>query len=184
MLIPKVLIVCDSRTRSTEIAAYAIQNCLEIRGLRCDVEVLHHPPQHDELSSLLATGSRSGWLPTPPALGTRHHTEDYELVIVGTPAEGCLVSNQIAAFLAANAGRMKNLALLVTHAGSGAKDMAARVEELAGRPVIAELAVNVGDLKDGHAKKDIRPFVERVEAAARRSLAVAARRAPLSVPAR
>jgi flavodoxin len=182
MLVPKILIVCDSRTRSTELAAYAVQNCLQIRGLRCDVEVLHQPAR-PSLTCLLATGSHAGWLPTPPALGTRHHSEEYEVVIVGTPAARCVVSNQISAFLTANAGRLQNLALLVTHAGSGAKDTATKVEKLAGQPVMAELAVHIDDLKDGHAKKDIRPFVERVEAAARHSLAAVTRQAPCSLPA-
>ena len=173
MLIPKVLIVYDSRTRSSEAVAFAIRNCLEIRGLRCDVEALHQP---GGLASLFRR--------TPVGVETRHRPEDYHLVIVGTPVTSGAPSRQVAAFLEDNALVIQNLAAFFTTGRDDVTAEPAWIEAIAKRPTLAVITVRARDIQAGAHKRLIRPFVERVEAIARTAMAAAAPLPPQPAPVR
>lgn len=181
MLIPKVLVVYYSRTRRTERAANAICNSLEIRGLRCDVEPLR---EHDDRrgplgylrSALDTTFGRPAQL-----LPMTHKLEDYDVVVVGTPIWFGTMSTPIRSFLASNAARLKNVALYLTCHGSPPQSVLTRMEELAGQPAVAQLAIRDRELATGVYKTVLAPFAERVEEIARRSIATCVRaKAPLS----
>ena len=161
MLIPKVLVVCDSRTRATERVAYAIQNCLQIRGLRCDVELLHDPAS---ARSAKHTAEPSCCATAP----LRHKTEEYDIVVVGAPASGPAVSSQVETFLHAHGAEIHGLGSFVVRGGHYEDGMSVRIEELAGRPPIAQLAVPESAIENGKFKKLVRPFVEQLEHEARR----------------
>jgi menaquinone-dependent protoporphyrinogen IX oxidase len=168
MTIPRVLVVYYSRTRRTERLAHAICNNLEIRGLRCDLEPLREPIGRHGLFGYLRSVVDAALARTCPILPLTHKPENYDVVIVGTPVWSGSMSTPVRAFLSANAGRLKNIALFLTYKTPRIDEVFAQMEALASRPAIAQLMVRWPELSSGDYKRELRPFVEQIEHAAKR----------------
>ena len=169
MTIPKVLVVYYSRTRRTERLAQAIANNLEIRGLRCDLEPLREPITRHGAFGYLRSLVDSSLARTCPILPLNHKPEDYDVVVVGSPVWSGTMSNPVRSFLAASAGRLKNVALFLTHRAPQVQAVFAQMEVLVARPAVAELTVRWPELISGDYKAEVRPFAEQIERAAERS---------------
>jgi menaquinone-dependent protoporphyrinogen IX oxidase len=180
MTIPKVLVVYYSRTRRTERLAHAIGNSLEIRGLRCDLEPLHESITRQGFLGYLRSRVDSALGRTCPILPLTHKPEDYDVVVVGSPVWSGTVSNPVQSFLAANAGRLKNVALFLTHRAPQVAAVFAQMEALIARPAVAELTVRWPELISGDYKLEVRPFVEQIEHAAGSSVSARRRVEPRS----
>jgi len=180
MTIPKVLVVYYSRTRRTERLAHAIGNSLEIRGLRCDLEPLREPITRQGFFGYLRSRIDSALARTCPILPSTHKPEDYDVVVVGSPVWSGTVSNPVRSFLAANADRLKNVALFLTHRAPQVEAVFAQMEALIARRAVAELTVRWPELISGDYKREVRPFVEQIEHAAERSASARRRVEPRS----
>ncbi len=162
MPIPRVLIVCESRTRSTERVAQAVQNGLTIRGLRCDVELLHNPAKQPLFP-------RQGDPGTSPETPLRHKTSEYGVVVIGAHASGAMACSQVEAFLDAHAAEIERLALFVVRGAHYEDRLSARIADIARSAPAAVLSIDESALESGQYKKTVRAFTERVEHLARRS---------------
>lgn len=171
MLIPKVLVVYDPRTRRTERTAYAICNRLEIRGLRCDVEALREAGDRSGPLGYLRSALDTAFVRSVPLMPATHNPESYDMVVVGTPIWFGAMTPLVRTFLGANGARLKNVALYLTHSNSLAPGIFDRMEVLAGQPAVARLALGDREFATGSYKATLEPFAARVEQIARRSMA-------------
>jgi menaquinone-dependent protoporphyrinogen IX oxidase len=172
MRIPKVLVVYCARTRRTEDVAHAIQNCLEIRGLRCDLEPLRETTAHMGALGSLGSGLEAALGKHAAILPLNHNPEDYDVVVVGTPLGSGSISTTVRLFLEANAERLKSVAVFLTHGDSTSGSAFTQMQELAARPTVAQLEVRENEVAGGEYKRALRPFSDRVAREARLSTAV------------
>lgn len=73
----------------------------------------------------------------------------YELVVLGTPVWAQNMCSPMRAYIAANKGKLRQVALFCTQGGSGAEKVLEDMAELCGRRPIASLALSDGEIKRG-----------------------------------
>jgi len=142
----KVLVVFYSRTGHTE------QTALELADLcGADTERLHN---HTD---------RSGWLGylrcafeaivgrRPHIRSCRHHPQDYDLVIIGTPVWFWNLASPVRSYLHRYRGRLRRVAVFCTCGGSGGEKVLDDIEFLLGRPALARMVLKEHKIGQGDA---------------------------------
>ncbi len=179
---PAVLIVFYTRSGSTERIAFEIARDVAKLGVRCDVEPLDETVRrrHGPLG-YLRTG-RDALLGRPAQLRPiRRDPSDYDLVVVGTPVWAASVSTPVRSFLEEHRADISQLAVFLTHGGTGQRRVLRQVSRLATRDAVANLAIRERDLVCEIHQADVKEFVVHLAAALGvLPRAVATRRRPLA----
>ncbi|HEY8332191.1 MAG TPA: flavodoxin [Tardiphaga sp.] len=137
----KTLVVYYSRSGTTRQIARALATALE-----ADTE------------EIVATRDRAGMVGylrsaiearrrTPAAIAAvKKDPSAYDLVVVGTPVWAWSLSSPVRAWLAANKERLPAVAFFCTLGGAGSDNAFRQMQEIAGKPPRATLAVNAADV--------------------------------------
>lgn len=137
----KTLVVYYSRSGTTRQIARALATALE-----ADTE------------EIVATRDRAGMVGylrsaiearrrTPAAIAAvKKDPSAYDLVVVGTPVWAWSLSSPVRAWLAANKERLPAVAFFCTLGGAGSDTAFRQMQEIAGKPPRATLAVNAADV--------------------------------------
>ncbi|HUF35223.1 MAG TPA: flavodoxin [Gemmatimonadales bacterium] len=90
----------------------------------------------------------------------------YDLLVVGTPVWGSSVTPAVRTYLRGRAGTLPEVAMFLTHGGSGRERVFAQLTELCGRLPLAALAVREEELKEGGWEGRTRGFAAEIAAIA------------------
>ncbi|HLF13144.1 MAG TPA: flavodoxin [Gammaproteobacteria bacterium] len=100
------------------------------------------------------------------AVETRPVTKDatgYELVILGTPVWASHLCSPMRAYLTANRGKLRQVALFCTQGGgSGAEKVFREMAELCGQRPLASVAVKDSEIKNGNYGDKLDRFLRAV----------------------
>jgi len=151
----KTLVVFYSRTGTTKVAA---ERLAQLFGWDCDELI-------DRRNRAGAAGYARCLFDavlqrTTELAPTRFDPSQYELVILATPIWSSAVSCAVRTYLSANASRMKSVAFLCTHGGSGAGAVLRQLERLAGKRPAATLVLRQHDVRNSALDWKFRAFVE------------------------
>ena len=93
----------------------------------------------------------------------------YDLVVVGTPVWASSVTPAVRTWLAEYRGRVPNVALFLTHGGSGRERVFAQMTELCGHFPLAALGLRVDELRSGVWESRVRDFAAEIAGLVTRS---------------
>jgi flavodoxin len=155
----KVLVVFYSRTGNTRKVAQALA-----RELGAGVEKIAEPGSRTGLFGFLAAGRDAAMKRLTPIEPLVFDPEAYDLLVVGTPVWAWTMASPVRTFLAKNAAKLKSVAFFCTAGGSGHERTFRQMEELAGKPPLATLALREKELKGDFGAK-VREFAKALAGA-------------------
>lgn len=151
---PKVLVVCFSRTGFT-------QRLAEDIAARCgaDVEILRDVRSRTGVFGYLRSAREALKQRLIDIEPPRFDPAVYDVVLIGTPVWASHVSSPVRAYVTAQRDRFKRVAFFCTQGGSGAPKVLAELETLCGLKPLATLVANDADIKAGRISEAVGRFV-------------------------
>ena len=94
----------------------------------------------------------------------KHNPADYDLVIVGSPVWGGSISGPVRTFLNEHKDNFKEIAFFLTQGGQyGRSQVIKQMENICGKPEMANFAVSDKELNDGSFTKKVALFVSELK---------------------
>jgi menaquinone-dependent protoporphyrinogen IX oxidase len=153
MSAPKILVVFFSRSGTTHRIATALSAALE-----CAVEEITEPRSRTGILGYLRSVIEARRQHLPGILPAKNDPSSFDLVVVGTPVWGWSVSSPVRAYLAANKGRLPQIAFFCTLGGAGSDNAFAQMQEITGKAPCATLAVVAKDVGSGRETQQLAAF--------------------------
>jgi hypothetical protein len=154
---PKVLVVCYSRSGKTRAVGTALAGRLD-----ADFEAITEPLDRSGATGCLRAMMDALLQRSVPVDPPRHDVASYEIVVVGTPVWAGNVSAPVRAWLTANRRRLPHVAFFCTQHVRGDANAFRDMARLVGKQPVARCAITAA-----HGAKDQRhvmdTFVERIE---------------------
>jgi len=144
----KTLIVFYSRTGCTRLAAQSLA-----ASLGADIEELKEMADRSGPKGYLLAGRDAMQKRPAVLLPVARQPSDYDLVIVGTPVWAFTMCPAIRTWLLRETAQIRRAAFFCTQGGRGAERTMREMEQLAGQPPVARLALRDKDIQ-AHACAD------------------------------
>lgn len=138
----KTLIVFYSRTGCMRTAAQALA-----AQLGADTEELKETADRSGPMGYLLAGRDAMQKRPAVLLPTTRQSADYDLVIVGTPVWAFTMCPAIRTWLSREAAQVRRAAFFCTQGGRGAERAMRDMEQLVGRPPVAQLVLRDKDIR-------------------------------------
>ncbi|WP_445487306.1 flavodoxin family protein [Rhodopseudomonas sp. RCAM05734] len=154
----KTLVVYYSRTGTTRQIAHALAN-----ALYADTEEIVATGNHAGVFGYLRSVIEARRRTSSAIAAVKKDPSAYDLVIVGTPVWAWSLSSPVRAWLAANKEHLPAVAFFCTLGGAGSDKAFGQMQEIAGKPPRATLAVNAADVIADRYAPALASFVTALE---------------------
>ncbi len=159
MTTSNALVVYYSRTGTTRRLAEAIA-----KALPADIEPIIDRRRRSGIIGYLRSVAESVQKRGASIEPMRTDPRSYDLVLIGTPIWAWSVSSPVRSYLAANRGRLPNLAFFCTMGGQGDERSFEEMRNIAGKAPIASCAVTAREVASEAYGARITQFVEQLKA--------------------
>lgn len=154
----KILVVYYSRSGSTQKLA---QRIADASG--ADLEGLVDRTPRDNAKGYLRSAIEAALHLKTQIQPITHAPDDYDLVVIGTPIWFWNMSSPIRAFITEYRHQFRWAAFFCTYGGSGQIKVLEDLTRLAGRPVLATLALTNHAVKSGHFRQPLARLVSQIK---------------------
>lgn len=150
----KALVVYYSRTGHTKKVAHAIADTLG-----CEIEEIVDTQDRSGAMGYILAGRDASMGRPAKIVEPKCDPLKYDIVIVGTPVWAWTVSAPVRAYLAQNAGKIREAAFFSTYGGSGGQKVLEIMGELCGKKPLAGLHLTTADVAQGSYGEKLKEFV-------------------------
>lgn len=153
----KILLTYYSRSGTTKKIAEEIQGILN-----CDMEEIISKKKRGGIMGFMISG-KEGSQGTPAAIKPlAKSSEDYDLVIVGTPVWAGNVSSPVRQYLMDNVGKIRKVAFFCTMGGEDSTKVFSEMEKVCQIKPIATVGISVKEIaKKSYLEKE-KDFIEKI----------------------
>ena len=152
----KAMVVCYSRTGNTKLVAEKIAE-----GLNVELEEIKDKKDRKGVFGFLRSGYESIFKKLTDIQSINKNTEEYDLVIVGSPVWVGKLSSPVRTYMVLHGRKIKNVAFFAT-CGLNSGKIFSHLEELSKSP-IATLEVRQEEVKSGEYVKKVEMFLQKVK---------------------
>ena len=130
--------------------------------LKCDIEGIQDVRSRKGLFGWLRSGREAMRRVLPEISPTVRDPAQYDLVVLGTPVWGSLMSSPLRTYITQNQGKFKRVASFVTFGGSGADRALQDIADLCGQQPVATQAFRNSAVRAGSHASAVEEFISRV----------------------
>lgn len=154
----KILVVYYSRSGSTQRIA---QQIADASG--ADLERIVDRTPRDNAKGYLRSAIEAALHLKTDIQPITHSPDDYDLVVIGTPIWFWNMSSPVRTFITEYRHQFRWAAFFCTYGGSGQVKVLEDLTRLAGRPVLATLAVTDQTVKSDHFRRPLARLVSQIK---------------------
>ena len=154
----KPLVVFYSRTGTTKRIAGALAN-----QLQCDSEELVDTKKRKGLIGFLRSGRDSTTKKLTILEPLVHDPKTYDLVALGTPVWGGLMSSPMRTYITVNKSKFSRVAFFCTQGGTENDRLFSDMEALCGQKPVSVLALREADVKRGDYQDKLSAFADSLK---------------------
>ena len=158
MTTSKILIVYYSRTGATRRLAEALA-----RALHADIEPIVDSKDRSGILGYLRSAAEVLQKHGAPIEPMRTDPRSYDLIVIGTPIWAWSVSSPVRSYLAANRGRLPDVAFVCTMGSRGGERAFEEMQAIAGKAHRASCAMTAREVASEVDGRRIAQFVERLK---------------------
>jgi flavodoxin len=153
----KTLVVYYSKTGNTQTVAKELA-----QNLSADLEVLTETKPKEGIVGMILAGKDAALQNSTPINDLKNKTDDYDLVVIGTPIWAWTMSNPIRSFFEKHKQGLKKVAFFATMGNSGDKRAFSHMEKLSGLTPAATISFQDAKVKNGEFKTGLAEFVKKL----------------------
>lgn len=150
----KALVIYYSRTGTTKKLAQMIG-----QRLRCDCEEIRSTDSFKGIFGYIKAGRQAISNTLPSLRSVKRDPAAYDIVVLGTPVHASRMAAPVRSFLSGNQGKLKKLAIFVTHQASECESVVRGIEDLVGMKAVSQLCVRAPELDTEELKSKVDNFV-------------------------
>ena len=149
---PKILVAYYSRTENSKKVAVLLQ-----KELDCDIEEIIAENSYAGIKGYIQAGKEGTKKIAAKIKPAVKNAQDYDLVIVGGPVWGWIISSPVRAYLEQNKDKIKSIAGYCTMGGSEGKTFE-EMELVCGKNLAAKIAVKDRDISSDKTAGEIKSY--------------------------
>jgi flavodoxin len=149
---PKILVVYYSRTGNSKKVAEILQ-----KELGCDIEEIIAQSSYAGIKGYIRAAREGIGKIAAKINPASKNAADYDIVIVGGPVWGRIISSPIRAYLEQNKDKIKNMASFCTMGGDKGKSFQ-ETERICNKSLVAKIAIKAWHIASGKAEEQIKSY--------------------------
>jgi flavodoxin len=153
----KILIAYYSRSGNTKTVAEFLQE-----KLSCDLEEIISTKDRSGVVGFFICGKEAIKKELPEIKLTQKNTQDYDLIITGTPVWAWNISSPIRTYLEQNKAKIKNVAAFCTMGGNGDKRSFDEIEKILNKELVATLTLLTKEVNQNNFSQKVEEFIKKI----------------------